>query len=69
MLKVAALPDAISWVQVSRADGSVLFEDNIGQGASKTFRDRKELSVVVGNAAGVTLNVNGSDLRYTGSIG
>ena len=69
VLKVTALPDAISWVQVSSADGSVLFEDNIGQGASKTFRDRKELSVVVGNAAGVTLNVNGSDLGTPGASG
>jgi len=69
VLKVSALPDAISWVQVSRADGSVLFEGNIGQGASKTFRDRKELSVVVGNAAGVTLNVNGSDLGTPGASG
>ena len=69
VLKVSALPDNLSWVQVSAADGAVLFSGTLAHGEAKTFRDHKELHVVVGNAAGVGLVVNGTDLGTPGSSG
>ena len=69
LMRIAALPGAASWVQVSRPDGSVVFSDTISDGQSKTFRDAKRLDVVVGNAAGVELTVNGQDLGTPGASG
>jgi cytoskeletal protein RodZ len=69
VVRVTALPNGISWVQVSRPDGSVVFTGNIGGGQSKTFRDDKRLDLVVGDAAGVQLTVNGQDLGSPGGSG
>jgi cytoskeleton protein RodZ len=69
VLKVAALPNSTSWLQVTNSAGSVLFSANLSQGQSKTFRDKKALKVVVGNAAGVSLVVNGTDLGAPGASG
>ena len=62
VVQVRALPTGISWVQVTRSDGSIAFTGNIGSGQSKTFRDDRYLKVVLGNAAGVELTVNGQDI-------
>jgi hypothetical protein len=69
VVRVTALQSGISWVQVSRPDGSVVFTGNIGGGESKTFRDDQRLNLVVGNAAGVELTVNGQNLGSPGSSG
>lgn len=69
LLKVAALPDNLSWVQVTNSEGRVLFSDNLAHGQAKTFRDRKALHLVLGNAAGVDLVVNGSDVGTPGASG
>jgi hypothetical protein len=69
VVQVTALPAGLSWVQVTRSDGSVAFSRTIGSGQSKTFRDDRYLKVVLGNAAGVTLTVNGQDLGAPGSQG
>ena len=69
VLKVSALPDNVSWVQVSDRANVVLFTGNLAQSQSKTFRDPKQLKLVVGNAAGVELVVNGTDLGSPGASG
>lgn len=62
VVRMAALPGAISWVRVTRPDGSVLFEGNVGDGQSKTFRDRDKLKLLLGCASALELTVNGQDL-------
>ncbi len=69
VVQITALPVGISWVQVTRSDGSIAFTGNIGSGQSKTFRDDRNLKVVLGNAAGVKLTVNGQDLGSPGGQG
>ncbi|HUV47607.1 MAG TPA: helix-turn-helix domain-containing protein [Actinomycetes bacterium] len=69
VVRVTALPAAISWVQVTASDGSVVFTGQIGGGTSKTFRDKNRLSLVIGNAAAVELTVNGQDLGSPGESG
>lgn len=69
VVQVTALPTGISWVQVTRSDGSVAFTGNIGSGQSKTFRDDRYLKIVLGNAAGVELTVNGQNLGAPGGQG
>ncbi|MEO8328852.1 MAG: RodZ domain-containing protein [Candidatus Nanopelagicales bacterium] len=68
-LKVSAMPNAVSWLQVTNSRGAVLFSDNLSDGHSKTFRDDKALKVVVGNAAGVSMVVNGTDVGSPGEAG
>lgn len=69
VMRMTALPGLISWVSVTRSDGSVVFEGNISDGQVKTFRDAKRLQVVLGNAAGVELTVNGQELGSPGGPG
>ena len=69
VLQITALPTAASWVQVSDRYDAVLYTGTLTQGQSKTFRDPKQLKVVVGNAAGVDLVVNGTDVGSPGASG
>jgi cytoskeletal protein RodZ len=62
VVRMTALPGALSWVQVTRPDGAVLFEGNIGDGQSKTFRDGKKLDAILGCASALELTVNGHDV-------
>jgi cytoskeleton protein RodZ len=68
-LKISALPDNLSWVQVSDRSDVVLFSGTLAQGQSKSFSDPKQLKVIVGNAAGVNLMVNGVDVGSPGASG
>lgn len=67
VVRMMALPDRLSWVSVTASDGTVMFEGNIGDGQSKTFRDDKKISVVTGCASSVELTVNGRDLGSPGA--
>ena len=62
VVRMAALPGALSWVSVTRSNGSVVFEGNIGDRQSKTFRDRNKLKLLLGCASALELTVNGQDL-------
>jgi cytoskeleton protein RodZ len=62
VVRMTALPGALSWVSVTRPDGSVVFEDSIGDGQSKTFRDRTKLKLLLGCASALKLTVNGQDI-------
>ena len=66
VLRMTALPSALSWINVTRSDGSVAFEGEIGDGNSKTFRDPKKLTVILGCASALELTVNGHDLGVPG---
>jgi cytoskeletal protein RodZ len=68
VLTLAVLPGKRSWVSVSNPDGEI-FQGTIVSGQRKTFRDRKRLSVVVGDAAAIDLTVNGTDVGVMGSNG
>lgn len=69
VLRITALPGGISWVQVTDPSDEVVFEGTLSEGQSKTVRDSKYLRVVLGNAAGVELTVNGQDLGSPGGPG
>jgi cytoskeleton protein RodZ len=59
----------VSWVQATTASGKELFQGNLRRGQVKTFTDRQRIKLVVGNAGGVTLTVNGTDVGTAGRLG
>ncbi|MBC3844172.1 helix-turn-helix domain-containing protein [Streptacidiphilus sp. 4-A2] len=67
-LKVSA-DGGDSWLQVTNAAGQTLFRDDLVQGATQTFTDAKQLSVVFGDAGAVHLWVNGKDVGKPGDEG
>ncbi len=58
-----------SWVQVMTGSGQELFQGLLETGTTKSFTDRRELRLVVGNAGGIDLTVNGTDIGATGRRG
>lgn len=58
-----------SWVQVTTGTGQELFQGLLDTGMSKSFTDKRELRLVVGNAGGITLRVNGTDIGAPGRRG
>jgi cytoskeletal protein RodZ len=66
---VAVRADERSWVQVNTGTGQQLFQGLLQSGQSKTFTDRREIKLVVGNAGGVNLTVNGTDMGAPGRRG
>lgn len=58
-----------SWVQVKASNGDVLLESTLRPGDSIPFADDSELSIRVGNAGGIQLEVNGVDLGTLGLSG
>lgn len=59
-----------SWVRVTAgATGTTLFEGTLRLGEEKSFTDRTNVALVLGNAGAVTLNVNGRDLGAPGTSG
>jgi len=57
-----------SWVSVSDPNGEI-YQGILESGQSKSFRDKKRLELVVGDAAAISLTVNGTDLGVTGGNG
>jgi len=59
-----------SWVRVTAGPtGVTLFEGTLRLGEQKTFSDKVNVALVLGNAGAVTLNVNGRDLGSPGASG
>jgi cytoskeleton protein RodZ len=56
-------------VLATTASGEELFQGTLKRGQVKTFSDRRRVTLVVGNAGGVTLTVNGTDLGTPGRPG
>jgi len=69
VVKVTAVPGGVSWVQVTDSKGTVRFTGNLADGQARTFRDKKRLDLILGNASGVVLVVNGSDVGSPGNQG
>lgn len=57
------------WVNVRDAAGKVLFSAMIPKGQQREWRADKRLRVLIGNAAGVVLTVNGKELGVPGEDG
>lgn len=58
-----------TWVNIRDNKGKELFSGLLRRGQSKEWTARKKIRVVLGNAGGVTLNVNGKDLGSPGAAG
>lgn len=69
MVTVAMAAVERSWVQVSTRDGAQLFAGLLEPGTSRTFTGRHELRLVLGNAGGVELTVNGRAIGAPGRRG
>jgi cytoskeleton protein RodZ len=57
-----------SWIQVIR-DGEVLVKRTLGAGTERTFRDRRRLDLVVGDAGAVRVILNGKRIGPLGDDG
>jgi cytoskeletal protein RodZ len=58
-----------SWVQVTTGTGQELFQGLMDVGMTKSFSDKGQLRLVIGNAGGIELTVNGTDIGATGRRG
>jgi cytoskeleton protein RodZ len=58
-----------SWVQVTTGTGQELFQGLMDVGMTKSFSDKRQLRLVIGNAGGIELTVNGTDIGATGRRG
>jgi cytoskeleton protein RodZ len=58
-----------SWVQVTTGTGQELYQGLLDEGTRKSFTDPSRLRLVVGNAGGVALTVNGTDIGAPGRLG
>jgi cytoskeletal protein RodZ len=58
-----------SWVQVTTNTGQELFQGLLQPGAQKSFSDKTRLKLVIGNAGGVDLTVNGTEIGAPGDEG
>lgn len=63
------IPTDKSWVSITNAAGTRLFQGVLTAGMSRVFRDAKQLRLVIGNAGAVDLVVNGHDLGAPGAPG
>lgn len=61
--------DGRSWVSATGKDSGVLFQNVLNTGREQTFRDDRQVKLVVGNAGAVRLVVNGRDLGSPGGEG
>jgi hypothetical protein len=58
-----------SWIGVQDASGAQIFSGSIKVGESKSFSEDQLLQVIIGNAAAVSLNVNGQEIGTPGGVG
>ncbi|GAA2625229.1 helix-turn-helix domain-containing protein [Streptomyces axinellae] len=58
-----------SWVSAKDHNGRLIHEGVLKQGKSKTLTDDKRLDLVLGNAGGVKVFVNGKEVKHVGEVG
>ncbi|WP_369207863.1 helix-turn-helix domain-containing protein [Streptomyces sp. PU-14G] len=58
-----------SWVSAKDHNGKLVHEGVLKEGDSKTLTDDKRLDLVLGNAGGVKLFVNGKEVEHAGEVG
>ncbi|MFZ0322531.1 MAG: RodZ domain-containing protein [Actinomycetes bacterium] len=68
VVTLAAMPGRRGWVSVSTPAGEV-YQGILENGQTKTFRDKKRLDLVIGDAGAIALTVNGTDLGVSGGSG
>ena len=68
VLSLHTLAGKRAWVSVSNPSGQI-FQGILVSGQSKTFRDPKRLSLVVGDASAISLTVNGTNMGVMGGPG
>ncbi len=57
-----------SWLRVTNASGT-LFQGTLRAGDTRSFSSSSDVSVVVGNAAGITITANGTTYDHLGAAG
>ena len=58
-----------SWIGIQDASGAQIFSGSIKVGETKTFTEDQLLQATIGNAAAVSLKVNGQEIGTPGGIG
>ncbi|MEJ6626705.1 MAG: DUF4115 domain-containing protein [Actinomycetes bacterium] len=58
-----------SWIGVQDAGGAQIFSGTIQAGEAKSFSEDQLLQVTIGNAAAVSLNINGKEIGTPGGVG
>lgn len=58
-----------SWMKVTGVDGKAIFQGLIKEGQTRTFRHKKSIKMVIGNAGQVRLAVNGVYIGRAGTEG
>ena len=58
-----------SWIGIQDASGAQIFSGSIKVGEAKSFSEDQLLQVTIGNAAAVSLNVNGKEIGTPGGVG
>jgi cytoskeleton protein RodZ len=58
-----------SWIGIQDASGAQVFSGMLTSGQVKSFNNSQLLQVTIGNAAAVSLNVNGEEFGTPGGIG
>jgi cytoskeletal protein RodZ len=66
---VAVAATERSWVQVTSANGQQLFEGLLDTGMRRSFSDKRQIRLIIGNAGGVELTVNGTEIGAPGRRG
>ncbi|MEV0225992.1 RodZ domain-containing protein [Streptomyces sp. NPDC050704] len=56
-------PDGRSWISAKDHNGRLLFDGFLEQGDSKTFQDKEQIDLVLGDAGGLQLYVNGKEIE------
>ncbi|WP_128374969.1 helix-turn-helix domain-containing protein [Streptomyces cavernae] len=55
--------DGRSWISAKDHNGRSLFDGTLNQGDSKTFQDKEQIDLVLGNAGAIQLYVNGKKIE------
>ncbi len=63
MIKLTAISDC--WVGLNSPTGQSLYQGIVPAGTTRTWDEKKPVSLVIGNPPGVTLTVNGKPQQMT----
>jgi cytoskeletal protein RodZ len=58
-----------SWIGIQDASGAQIFSGSIKAGEEKSFSEDQFIHAIIGNAAAVSLNVNGQEIGTPGGVG
>ena len=58
-----------SWIGIQDASGAQMFSGSIKAGEVKSFSEDQFIHAIIGNAAAVSLNVNGQEIGTPGGVG